>query len=115
MASFETTVGNEGEKLTAANYRIEHDEESIKITLIGRVGEGWPIGFSLKTFRIEGFRTSCLALGPFGKTVAMLFPTVENRLLVQKVVAIIPVVLTMALGSSWLRFISRGFLSCLRR
>lgn len=34
MASFETTVGNEGERLTAANYRIEHDEESIKITLI---------------------------------------------------------------------------------
>lgn len=34
MASFETTIANEGERLTADNYRIEHDEESIKITLI---------------------------------------------------------------------------------
>lgn len=34
MTSFETRVGNKGKKLTADNYRIEYNEEYIKIVLI---------------------------------------------------------------------------------
>lgn len=36
------------------------------------------------------------------KTAAMLFPTYEYRLLVQKIVSIIPTVLTLGIGGTWL-------------
>lgn len=41
------------------------------------------------------------------KTAALLFPTYENRLLVQKITTMLPVILTMGIGSSWL--LSRKF------
>lgn len=39
MISFKTRISNQGEKLTADNYDIEHTEEYIKIELISFDGQ----------------------------------------------------------------------------